>query len=65
MATSDDLIAAVQADDAPLVATLVAGDPALANARDATGVSAIMLSRYRSDRARTEALLSADPDLDV
>ena len=65
MATSDDLIAAVQADDAPLVATLVAGDPALANARDATGVSAIMLSRYRSDRATTEALLSADPDLDV
>jgi len=65
MATSDDLIAAVQADDAVLVAALVADEPALANARDSAGVSAIMLSRYRSNRATTEALLSADPDLDV
>jgi len=65
MATADDLIAAVQAGDADRVALLVAMDPALANARDALGVSAIMLSRYRSDRAMTDALLSADPDLDI
>jgi len=65
LATPDDLIVAVLADDAARVAQLVAADPALADARDAAGVSAIMLSRYRKDRAVTDALLSADPDLDV
>ena len=65
MATSDDLIAAVQADDASLVAALVDADSALANARDATGISGIMWSRYRGDRAVTDALLAVDPDLDV
>ena len=40
-------------------------DPALAPSRDRDGVSAIMLSRYRFDRATTDALLAADPDLDV
>ena len=65
MATPDDLIAAVQADDAARVAEFVASDPSLANARDPAGVSAIMLSRYRFDRSVTDALLVADPDLDV
>jgi len=65
MATADDLIAAVQAGDADRVAALVAMDPTLACARDAAGISAIMLSRYRFDRAVTDALLSADPDLDI
>ncbi|MFI5292997.1 MAG: ankyrin repeat domain-containing protein [Candidatus Limnocylindrales bacterium] len=62
---TDDLIAAVRAGDATRVGALLAVDPALANARDASGVSAILLSRYRSDRATTDALLAADPDLDV
>jgi ankyrin repeat protein len=62
---TDELIAAVQAGDADRVTALVAEDPSLANARDASGVSAILLSRYRSDRAVTDALLGADPDLDV
>ena len=66
MATpGQDLIAAVNADDAARVAELVAADPALASARDAAGVSALMLSRYRFDRATTDALLAADPELDV
>lgn len=62
---TEDLIAAVQAGDAARVTAIVAEDPSQANARDASGVSAILLSRYRSDRAVTEALLAADPDLDV
>lgn len=62
---TDELIAAVQAGDDTLVADLVSADPSLANARDASGVSVILLSRYRSDRAVTDALLAADPDLDV
>jgi adenosylhomocysteine nucleosidase len=64
-ATAADLIAAVNADDADRVIALVAADPTLANARDEHGVSAIMLSRYRFARPVTDALLTADPDLDV
>lgn len=65
MPTTDDLITAVNADDAERVAALVAEDPALAMARDKRGVSAVMLSRYRFSRPVTDALLAADPDLDV
>lgn len=65
MTTADDLIAAVVSDDAARVASLVTEQPALANARDSAGVSAIMQSRYRGDRAVTDALLAVDPDLDV
>lgn len=62
---AEDIIAAVSADDAARVAELVAGDPSLASTRDRDGVSVIMLSRYRFDRATTDALLAVDPDLDV
>ncbi len=65
MATTDELIAAVNAGDAGLVARLVGEDPSLAMARDPAGVSVLMLARYRFDRAVTEALLAADPALDV
>ncbi len=65
MALDEDLIAAVHEDDAARVAELVATDPTLASTRDAEGVSVIMLSRYRFDRATTDALLAADPDLDI
>lgn len=65
MASREDLINAVLGQDAGRVAELVSMDPALADARDRAGVSAIMLSRYRFDRSVTDALLAADPDLDV
>jgi len=60
-----DLIDAVTASDAERVAELVAADPTLASTRDRDGVSVLMLSRYRADRATTDALLAADPELDV
>ena len=63
--TEQELIDAVLADDASRVAELVAADPWLATVRDRDGVSAIMRSRYRFDRATTDALLAVDPDLDV
>jgi ankyrin repeat protein len=65
MSTAEELIAAVRAGDAARVASIVDGEPALASARDLNGVSMLMLSRYRSNRAVTDALLAADPDLDV
>ena len=61
----EDLIDAINDDDATRVAELVTGDPSLASARDRNGVSAIMLSRYRFNRETTDALLATDPDLDV
>ncbi len=64
-ATTADLIAAVMADDAALVAELLEADPALANARDDQGVSALMLSKYRFARPVTDALIAADPERDV
>jgi ankyrin repeat protein len=62
---AEDLIDAVNADDAARVVELLAADPELASTRDRAGVSALMLSRYRFDRATTDALLAVDPDLDV
>jgi ankyrin repeat protein len=65
MPTAAELIAAVIAGEADRVVEIVADDPALASSRDADGVSALMLSRYRSNRAVTDALIATDPDLDV
>lgn len=65
MASAQELIAAVKAGDADRVRRLVDDAPELAASRDEDGVSALMLARYRSDRAVSDALLAADPDLDV
>lgn len=65
MSTAEELIAAVKAGEADRVSAIVDAERALASARDADGVSALMLSRYRSNRAVTDALLAVDPDLDV
>jgi ankyrin repeat protein len=65
MSTTDDLIAAVNTDDAERVTAIVTAEPALANTRAGNGVSVLMLSRYRHDRGTTDALLAVDPDLDV
>jgi ankyrin repeat protein len=65
MATAEELIDAVTSDDAARITAILTEDPGLVAARDRTGVSALMLSRYRFDRATTDALLAVDPDLDV
>jgi uncharacterized protein len=65
MATAADLIEAINAGDAERVRAILAEDPSLVAARDGEGVSALMLARYRFDRAVTDVLLAADPDLDV
>ena len=65
MASAKELIAAVEAGEAGRVAEIVAAEPELAAARNDEGISALMLARYRSDRATLEALLAVDPDLDV
>jgi ankyrin repeat protein len=65
MATAADLIEAVNAGDATRAGAILAEDAALVAARDADGVSALMLARYRFDREVTDVLLAADPELDV
>lgn len=65
MATAADLIEAINTGDADGVSAILAEDPSLVAARDGEGVSALMLARYRFDRAVTDALLAADPELDV
>jgi ankyrin repeat protein len=65
MPAAADLITAVTAGDAAIVGEILAADPTLASVRDDSGVSALLLARYRSDRAVLDLLLAADPDMDV
>ena len=65
MATPAEMMAAVAAADTERVKTLIAEDPSLAMARGDDGVSAVLLARYRFDRPTMDALLAADPDLDL
>jgi ankyrin repeat protein len=65
MATAADLVEAVSAGDAERVRAILHDDASLVASRDAAGVSVLMLARYRFDREVTDALLAADPELDV
>lgn len=57
--------AAVDAGDAETVGRIVTADPALASARGPDGVSALLHARYRVHREVLDALLAADPEMDV
>jgi ankyrin repeat protein len=65
MATAADLVEAVNAGDAERVRAILVDDAFLVASRDAAGVSVLMLARYRFDRDVTDALLAADPELEV
>jgi ankyrin repeat protein len=63
--TSGDLFAAIEAGDVGGVGAILDGDPATANARDASGVSALMRALYRFDHALVEAVRARAGALDV
>jgi ankyrin repeat protein len=65
MPGTDDLVGAIKAGDAARVRALVAAEPALAGARDAGGVSMLLLALYHRRREVAEALREAAPPLDV
>jgi len=65
MPTPNDVIAAVQSADQAKLAQLLAENPALASARDTTGVSAIMHAIYRHSQEGLQALLATHPELDI
>jgi ankyrin repeat protein len=65
MTSASDLMDAVAAGDVERVMALLTEDPSLASARGDDGVSALLLARYRFDRPVMDALMAADPDIDV
>jgi ankyrin repeat protein len=65
MPDAADLLVAIDAGDADRVREIVDAEPGLANTRADDGVSVLLRARYRFDRPVLDALLSADPDMDV
>jgi uncharacterized protein len=60
-----DLVGAVKDGDVGRVRALLAGDAALAGARDDDGISVVLHARYRDADEVLEVLLAAGPELDV
>ena len=65
MAGSDDVVGAIKAGDTARVRDLLKSEPALAGARDASGVSMFLLALYHQRKDAAAAVLEADPPLDV
>jgi ankyrin repeat protein len=61
----DEFFAAIRAGDAERVRALLAEDAKLAAARDDAGLSAVLTARYHRQDEALEALLAAQPELDV
>jgi uncharacterized protein len=61
----DELLAAVQDGNGVRVRELLTADPSLAEARDESGVSALMLSKYHGADDAAAAIRSARVELDV
>lgn len=60
-----DIFDAIEADDVERVQRLVARNAALAAARDAHGLSAVTQAVYHGNADVIDALLAAEPELDV
>ena len=65
MTSAQDLLEAVKAGDVNRVNELLAGDPTLVNARDASGNSAILLAIYYGRKQVEEILLAHGVELDL
>jgi uncharacterized protein len=60
-----DLFEAIHAADAAEIGRLLAADPSLAARRGPDGVSAVLTARYRQDQELVDAIVEANPELDV
>jgi ankyrin repeat protein len=65
VSTNDECLAAVKRNDVPTVERMLATDPDLAAARDAAGVSALMLALYHGYSDLAARLAVQRPTLDV
>jgi len=61
----EELFAAIREGDAERVRALVEADPALASARDGTGLSAVLMALYHRKPDVLDVLLAAGPEFDV
>jgi ankyrin repeat protein len=61
----EELFAAIRSGDDARVRALVEADPARACARDESGLSAVLTALYHRQAEALDALLAADPELDV
>ncbi len=59
------LFDAIEAGNAAEVRSILAAAPSLAASRSSTGVSAVLWARYRGHPEVVDAILSAEPDLDI
>jgi uncharacterized protein len=62
---TEALVAAIKSGDVEAVREIVRDDPALAGARDATGLPVILLALFHQQRAAADVLLAAEPELGV
>lgn len=62
---ANDIFEAIAAGDLAHVRQLVAGEPALAGARDGQGLSAVTQAMYHGHADIVDVLLAAEPELDV
>lgn len=60
-----ELFSAIQKGDSETAISLLAAEPALCSARNANGVSALMLARYSNLKSVTEAIRAEHRELDV
>ncbi|HET7028127.1 MAG TPA: ankyrin repeat domain-containing protein [Candidatus Limnocylindrales bacterium] len=65
MASVAAFLDAVRGGDRAATAAMLKSDRGLAGARDEAGLSALMLARYHGHRDVAEAILAADPPLDL
>lgn len=65
MNATQDMLEAVKAGDVTKVKALLESDPALVNARDESGNSAILLAVYYGRKNVVEAVLARDPGLNI
>ena len=65
MATQSEVVSAAQSGDIEKLRGMLQGDPSLASARDASGVSALMHAYYCRQPRAAEFLLSINDRLDI
>lgn len=65
MSTADEMMTAVKAGDMARMNELLTADPALVNARDAEGNSALLIASYWGKHDVAQALLARQPELSV
>jgi uncharacterized protein len=65
MTRAEELIGAIQAGNIQKTQELLAQDPSLAKARDANGLSALMLARYRMSQPMVDAIAAHRREFDI